>query len=753
MVLDLEKEYPVSWIEMVGRVIGASENPATRYNWKVFGSATAPDESVLATDTQGAGELILPEVTASNVATLFPPQVEGQLSMSTYNEAKKVRYITFYKYLYNVALSEVRAYVINPEVYDITRAEDITVSFSDTMNTEAVKGAITLKKVNGEVIDITENLTVTPDKAVISGLKLEDRQEFILTISTDAVNEKGVGLAEDYKYEFDTFGTPSEVPYTKTVNKNVAQNKYVYTNSGNAGAKAQVLTDGRTNLWNPATYCADNRVVINEVANEESGVLPGVAEKLPAASEDVMEWYIIDLGRPYKITGAELYSITEVSADVSSVLRYMSNVEIQASNTIDFSEYETIMKIKTATADNFPYTSSICEAPKYYRYVRLQKKTREEQGWSEVKIFADINVTEVSRGKEATASETTYASLPASLTTDGVEGNSWLVESATAEKYLSVDLGKELPVSWIEMVARVTGGVDNVAVRYNWTVYGSKDAPTLENIKNGTQLSPTIVQGNASGTVNELFPKQLDGYFSMPIYQNALGEKFRYINFYKSSFNTALSEVRAFVTAPEVIGAYVTADGIAIDFSEQMNPATLDKGSVKLYDSEGNRVAWTEGTLIGNTFTIKGAELESGAVYTVAVNNFAENALGVSVAPVNEVTFKNTEDVEISGFKFVDADGEDITDAVLSKAADDVFVKLAVKANAKPIDITLAVAFYEGNKLAYIDFEKVNVKAGISDIITVSGAWEEETTYTKAKAFFWDGNFAPYDEALEIEIK
>ncbi len=39
------------------------------------------------------------------------------------------------------------------------------------------------------------------------------------------------------------------------------------------------------------------------------------------------------------------------------------------------------------------------------------------------------------------------------------------------------------------------------------------------------------------------------------------------------------------------------------------------------------------------------------------------------------------------------------------------------------------------------------------DVLTVSGAWDEETVYTKVKAFLWDGNQSPYESELEIAVK
>jgi len=754
LTVDLGEEYPVAWIDMVGRVIDP-DNAATRQNWTVYGSKEKPAADTITSGTQ----LFMPIIGTylGNYPEQFPAQKDGYLSMPVYSGGagkglQNQRYITFYKTAGNVALSEVRAYVMHPEVYKVTTEGNIEVTFSDDMNVETVKKAISLKNVNGEAIDIYDAITVSANKAVISVSELDERQEYVLSVAKTAKNNYGIGLADEFKYEFDTYGTPSDVPYTKTVNKNVAQNKYVYSNDGNAGNKAQALTDGRTNLLNPASYCADNRVVSNETTNDLSGVLPGVDEKLPGASKEINTWYIIDLGRQYKITGAELYSITGVNDDVSSVVRYMSNVEIQLSNTIDFAEYETIMDIDDATTDNFPSTSSSLAVPKYYRYVRLWKNKITEHGWSEVKIFADINLTEVSRGKTATASKSDHGTLP-SVTVDGVESGAWLVETdVPSPKYLSVDLGEELPVSWVEMAARVTS-TDNVATRFVWDIYGSDEAPTTETVQSGTKLIPSVIQGNSSGIVNELFPRQSEGCLSMPIYQSVYGEKFRHITYYKQSGNTALSEVRAFVTAPEMSGAYITEDGIAIEFSEAMNPASLNKGSIKLYDSEGNSVAWANGALSGNVFVISDAELESGATYKVSVNNLAENALGVSVAPLNEMTFKNSFDYEMTGFELVDSEGNAITAESLSKTADDVMVKLNIAANAKPVKGMLVMAFYNSGHLVKVEYAKINVKEGTNDVLTVSGAWDEETVYTKVKAFLWDGNQSPYESELEIAVK
>ena len=95
------------------------------------------------------------------------------------------------------------------------------------MHIEAVKKSISLKNSDGELIDISENLTVTADKAVIQGLTLEDKKEYwnqglgtammekiiergknmnIKSIELEVIDDNLAGIALYHKMGFEDIG-------------------------------------------------------------------------------------------------------------------------------------------------------------------------------------------------------------------------------------------------------------------------------------------------------------------------------------------------------------------------------------------------------------------------------------------------------------------------------------------------------------------------------------------------------------------
>jgi len=365
----------------------------------------------------------------------------------------------------------------------------------------------------------------------------------------------------------------AEEPLTKTVNKNVALNKYVYSSDGNAGpsGKIQVLTDGRKNT-DYTFYPAFTHITYNGTLNEYSGVLPSgeVGEKATSGDKT---WYMIDLGRKYNITDVRLYAHStwpETNA-IGATSRYMSNVEVQVSNTEDFAQFERVIDIEAATWDNFPYAESDFDGKKAYRYVRVKKTSNTEHGYSELEVFADVTLTEVSRNKDVTANVVSYDSYPAEEVNDGLieGGNGWLVESGTAPYYLTVDLGEEYPVSWIEMFGRVIDP-DNPSTRESWEIYGCDSEPDADTIEDGESLIAALFSGY-DGNRDILFPHYSKGGYSAPVLSSAAEKSYRYITFYKTVNNVALSEVRAFVINPEVIASEVKDNAVYLEFSEEMD--------------------------------------------------------------------------------------------------------------------------------------------------------------------------------------
>lgn len=496
----------------------------------------------------------------------------------------------------------------------------------------------------------------------------------------------------------------AEEPLTKTINANVALNKYVYAGDGNAGpeGKGQTLTDGRRNVdYN--FYMADTHVTRNATLNDYSGLLPSGALGVKATAS-IDDWYMIDLGRKYNITQVKLYahSTWDETAAIGATSRYMSNVEVQVSNSEDFAVFESLIDIETATWDEFPYAESDFEGKKPYRYVRIKKTAATEHGYSELEVFADVTLTEISRGKDVSANVVSYESYPAEEVNDGIveSGNGWLVESGTAPFYLTVDLGEEYPVSWIEMIARVTS-TDNEATRYGWNVYGAKEAPEESTITEGNSLIPTIFTGYNGNTV--LFPKQSEGSLSMPVFSKPAEETHRYLTFYKTANNVALSEIRAYVVNPEIIKSEISEGMLYLEFSEEME---APENNITVYNITDGETVLNPSIEVLNDGRIKvGVSELYGKDIRVTVDGNTKNMKGVALGADQSFMLKTPKALVVTGFtadKIMLLDEEDAAIASLSEAkAAEMEIELENK-SSEELSAVLIIAAYDayGNLLA-----------------------------------------------------
>lgn len=498
----------------------------------------------------------------------------------------------------------------------------------------------------------------------------------------------------------------AEEPLTKTINANIALNKYVYSSDGNAGpsGKIQTLTDGRKNT-DYTFYPGFTHISYNGTLNDYSGVLPSgaVGEK---ATTGEKTWYMIDLGRKYNITGVKLYahSTWDEANAIGAISRYMSNVQVQLANKEDFSDAENVINIKTATWDDFPYAVSSFEGKKAYRYVRVKKTDKTEHGYSELEVFADVTLTEVSRHKKVSASAESYASYPAVTVNDGIvaSGNGWLVEGGTAPHYLTVDLEEEYPVSWIEMVGRVIDP-DNASTRKLWNVYGSTTEPEKDTITDGDSLIPTLTEG-FDGNYEILFPHYSKGCYSSPVYSSVIGESYRYLTFYKTDYNVALSEIRAFVTNPEVINSEVKDSAVYLEFSDEMNAV---EDYITVYNSTDKKDVESPVIEKLSDGRIKvSAPGVFGKDITVTVEKEAENMQGTSLGVPYYATFKTPSALNISGYsedgiKFLD-DEEVETDLAEAKTAEMLLSISNISDETLPVMLIIGAYDIDGNLLACI---------------------------------------------------
>lgn len=493
---------------------------------------------------------------------------------------------------------------------------------------------------------------------------------------------------------------------------NVAQNKYVYSGGGNAGANAQKLTDGKRNT-DYSGAISTITLYPGGAGKAETALLPSGAQG-PVASGQANDWFMIDLGRQFNVKEVRLYDARMVvdesgAAPDAARANDMKYVEIQGSNTEDFAEYDVLLDINdTVTWEHLPYYAVKQENVRPYRYIRVQKTGSSYYGFSEFEVYSDVTLTEISQKKSVVASSESYpADYPAVETVDGkVEGgNGWLVEGAAfaPPHYMTVDLGGSYPVSWVEMEARVMTANENPATRNNWTVYGAEEEPALDTITSGNKLIPDILSG-FDGNYTYLFPPQSQGKLSMPIYNSGTGrniENMRYVTFYKTTGNVALSEVRVFVMNPELLISEVKDNALTLGFSEEMDSVEDYISVYNITDKKDVLNPLIE-TLDDGTIKISTPDLFDKDI-RVLVSEDAKNTKGVSLGAAQAFTFKTAKALTAEGFneeniKLSDANGEEASLSDAKKAEMELTLK---NASTESISVILILAAYDkdGNLL------------------------------------------------------
>lgn len=205
LLIDLEKEIPVTKIEMFGRPNVSVES--YRKNWKVYGFTEADGKPDISGEISGGVELL-------DITSPFPqikdtqnPDGDDGLSEIVDNSVP-FRYLVFSKTKNELGcLSEIRAYALIPEIEEVKMldAQKAQIKFTESADKDSLEKGIVVN-INGETVtpkfDFADETTVELD----FGKEYFDAQIDIL-IDTDLLTKYGIPFEEK---EFHLF-TPKAV--------------------------------------------------------------------------------------------------------------------------------------------------------------------------------------------------------------------------------------------------------------------------------------------------------------------------------------------------------------------------------------------------------------------------------------------------------------------------------------------------------------------------------------------------------------
>ena len=754
LTVDLEESLPISYIE-IEYPNGISDNVASRQGWSVYGSNSLPAKTetsplyrpqlavIGSINADGFTELCTTGV--NNYIPVYSVEKIVGMSGNLYNAegtiSQKVdsgtpyRYITFKKLNKNIAqLGEVRAYVTNPTLGSIKKdGENIILSFSDEMDASTLTAEnIKIFAANGDEITGFE-VSASGYEAVISGAGKAAK----ITLGYGVKNEKGAELAgEMTKYiesELNLSGKP-----VITVNRNVALGKKVTGVNIDAPYTEDKLTDGHT----------------GPVDNDSVNSLCALAGKSGASAT-------IDLGRRYNISKLVLHSRKDGVDEVNG----RKNFVILGSNDAEFKTSDELGGIGELNEELFPNKGEYVKehaGDKAYRYIRLAKTAPEWSLFSELEVYADSKLTEVSRNAAAYATADAYGRTP-DKAVDGknsTDSDAWWSGYNATDDALWIDLGSTFPIEMVEIQSSAVD--DNSASRGQWTVYGSNtvtndtsklvlgSTAAAENYLNiegysiiadlGWYYIPYYNKGETDTVYNIRSDSSAANYQSKGIAREWLGGKnsYRYITFkHRAPQLSALGEVKVYTAVPMALGVTEQDGTVTVSFSDSMFPHLLNASKIKLLDSNGEEVAQSN-IKVGETEYTFDADLAAGKEYTVVAAADIKNVESIPLGEEARFAFR--------------AGGEAATDIVLENITAEGAASAAEMEAGQTYKITadMVSGLETAENIKIIIAQKAGTRlAAVNIIETAAQTKQIEAQITAAadidgiEIFVWSGNMKP----------
>ena len=677
LTVDLETAMPVDLIE-IEYPKGISDNSASRQGWAVYGSnsltdtaqstgtntvtyrpamtATAMPDTFTELCSTGSG-YYLPKYGTTPVKMYGNAyNAEGYVSQSVNTAGNAYRYITFKKLNKNIAqLGEVRAFVTSPTLNNVKKdGESVILSFSDAMDkTTLTSSNIKVYNTSGIVVgDAVISPSADGYEVVITGVADAQRVE----MSYDIKSAKGVEVAGNMTRYIAQNVNLDGKPIISESNVNVAMGKNV-TLSGiteeSYSKGAAAVTDGSNSTIMYGSF---------------------------AANADVT----IDLENRYNIKRIVL---TVPDGGNQTGQQY----EIQLSNDENFEKYDVVHKVGglltiTGGAD------VILDGNKDYRYVRYHKTSGAWAGISEIEVYADESLMEISRNATVTAN-TTWPGYSASAAVDGrnssnADGWQSYYSGSDGQDYmwLNIDLGASYPIKKVEIESLYDGvGNGDIQSRRGWSIYGSNIAPVVADMQKVTKhtsgmnylsadgytqlaftygMLPNFNSGTGNNTKYTLAQcstllDQGTQDFNGIISQGVSGD-YRYITLQRGVISlTGLGEVRVYTPAP--VANSVTLDGnkVTLSFSDKMFPDTVNDETVVLTDSTGNVIKYTDAYADGYEYSFTVNSLEPGRQYNLTVSSTVKNLNSMPIA-AKTLTFTTPAQITVSDVMITDASGTEV---------------------------------------------------------------------------------------------
>lgn len=194
LLVDLEEDMPITKIEMFGRPNVPTE--VNRNNWKVYGFTEAEGKPDISGEIVGGKELISVTTPFAQITDTVNPDADDGLSKIVDNSVP-IRYLVFSKVKNEMgALSEIRAYVVVPEVLDaeMINASKLELKLSEAVDEATLDAGITVL-VDGE--KVIPSFDMGDDLSLAIDLKKEyfDAKIDVL-VTEDLLNESGIGFLE-----------------------------------------------------------------------------------------------------------------------------------------------------------------------------------------------------------------------------------------------------------------------------------------------------------------------------------------------------------------------------------------------------------------------------------------------------------------------------------------------------------------------------------------------------------------------------
>ncbi len=473
-------------------------------------------------------------------------------------------------------------------------------------------------------------------------------------------------------------------------------------------------------------------------------------------------WIQVDLLKRYKVK--EIVLTDRYDVDQGGV---RTNVQILGSNDESFTEYDVLDSIGASASDKFAYQGKwkiMLDGKKDYRYIRIKHNTGAYGGFGELQVYADFQITEVSRNKPATANgwyDDGTVSTPPSMALDDVETNmngwfAFIDVLGRQYNYMQVDLETPMNIGFIKMTPRPDdpGGLNFYQA---FDFYGSADPIDTEEEKLYV-TAPEAEYGmryltEADGYTTLARVSTADTYISgfssedFPMtdtkpFEQAVNDTiaFQYIT-YKHTYqlNTEVGTISLYVINPEVHNIETDGVDFKIDFSDKMD-FTDAAGIIEIADKNGK--TYTIESIAYDDYSISfKAALPLGEVFTLNIKKEAENAYGIPMTADVKKSFETPPAIEISDFRFTDYNDESNTkiDEIGSIKKLGAAVDISNNTTDKKEYAVLFVLLYDENNVLVSSSQKkieaspetvgVTYKIGI-DI-------PEGETGFKARAFLW----------------